>query len=259
MTNHPFLKPLALLATILLVSTMAMAAHKRVLYIGDSITDGGWGRSGGLMKPTSERNLTDLNHLYGHSFMMLCAAHYMSLCPDSDYVFINRGISGNTLADVAARWQPDALDLQPDVVTLLVGTNDADRYLAQRAKNPDIVFDYPAWQQQYEQLLSQLQAQNPHVKIILGTPFVDQGGNIGNRPDFAERRDIIARLARIIEDIARRHGAALLPYHEMFASLVQSQPRPHYWIWDGIHPTAAGHQRMADLWIATADRLHILN
>nr|WP_288856631.1 SGNH/GDSL hydrolase family protein [uncultured Bacteroides sp.] len=22
-----------------------------------------------------------------------------------------------------------------------------------------------------------------------------------------------------------------------------------YWIWDGIHPTPAGHKRMADMWI----------
>ena len=43
----------------------------RFLFIGDSITDGGWGRSGGKMMPTEERNLKDLNHIYGHSYMML--------------------------------------------------------------------------------------------------------------------------------------------------------------------------------------------
>ena len=29
-------------------------------------------------------------------------------------------------------------------------------------------------------------------------------------------------------------------------------PRPDYWIWDGVHPTAASHRRMADLWLAEA-------
>jgi phospholipase/lecithinase/hemolysin len=33
----------------------------------------------------------------------------------------------------------------------------------------------------------------------------------------------------------------------MFDSLTQNNPS--YWIWDGIHPTPAGHQRMADLWL----------
>ena len=50
----------------------------RFLFIGDSITDGGWGRSGGKMVPTEERNLKDLNHIYGHSYMMLCAARIQS-------------------------------------------------------------------------------------------------------------------------------------------------------------------------------------
>jgi phospholipase/lecithinase/hemolysin len=35
----------------------------------------------------------------------------------------------------------------------------------------------------------------------------------------------------------------------MFAQLIAQQPRSGYWIWDGIHPTPAGHRRMADLWI----------
>ena len=34
-----------------------------VLFVGDSITDGGWGRSGGSMATAEERNLRDLNHL----------------------------------------------------------------------------------------------------------------------------------------------------------------------------------------------------
>ncbi|MBR7170016.1 MAG: lipase, partial [Alistipes sp.] len=37
----------------------------RILFVGDSITDGGWGRSGGSMQPAEERNLKDQNHLYG--------------------------------------------------------------------------------------------------------------------------------------------------------------------------------------------------
>ncbi|WP_334155726.1 SGNH/GDSL hydrolase family protein [Phocaeicola coprocola] len=31
-----------------------------------------------------------------------------------------------------------------------------------------------------------------------------------------------------------------------------------YWIWDGIHPTPAGHKRMADLWIEQIEKYHIL-
>jgi phospholipase/lecithinase/hemolysin len=32
---------------------------------------------------------------------------------------------------------------------------------------------------------------------------------------------------------------------------VDASQNPSYWVWDGIHPTAAGHQKMADLWLNT--------
>ena len=62
----------------------------RFLFIGDSITDGGWGRSGGKMMPTEERNQKDLNHIYGHSYMMLCAARIQSDYPEQETQFFNR-------------------------------------------------------------------------------------------------------------------------------------------------------------------------
>lgn len=256
--KRTYIRILSLLVACLILSNAAFAGNKRVLYIGDSITDGGWGRSGGMMTPSEKRNHKDLNHLYGHSFMMLCAAHYMSEYPDSDYVFLNRGISGNTLNDVAQRWQADALDLKPDVVTLLVGTNDIDRYLADYEKDNNLNFDYREWGKQYEQLLDQLVEQNPHVTILVGSPFVDKGGKIGKAPTFAKRQKMIRKLGNIIADIAKNHHAIYLPFREMFEQLTKTQPREHYWIWDGIHPTTAGHQRMADLWVEMADRMHVL-
>ena len=41
--------------------------------------------------------------------------------------FINRGISGNQVKDLQARWQEDALDLNPDVLSILIGINDTWR------------------------------------------------------------------------------------------------------------------------------------
>ena len=103
---------LAFIAGLLLVWYPLQA--QRVLYIGDSVTDGGWGRSGGNMTPSNQRNLKDLNHIYGHSYMMLCAAHYESTQPYAGLRFFNRGISGNTLDDLKERWQQDVLNLKPD-------------------------------------------------------------------------------------------------------------------------------------------------
>jgi lysophospholipase L1-like esterase len=63
----------------------------RVLFMGDSITDG-WGRK------------------YGKFF------------PGKSY--INRGISGQTTPQMLIRFWPDVIDLHPAVVVILAGTND---------------------------------------------------------------------------------------------------------------------------------------
>ena len=236
------------MAVMLTASTTAMAG-RRVLFIGDSVTDGGWGRSGGLMKPAAERNQKDLNHIYGHSYMMLCAAHFECLYPEEGLAFVNRGISGDDLSRLEARWQEDAADLHPDVLSLLVGTNDVSYHLE---KHADERFDVGAWEQRYRHLLDVVRAVNPDVRFMLGTPFAARVGKIGNAADYAERQRLLGELTEAICRIARDYGAVLLRYDELFAAQEQAHPTvpASHWIWDGIHPTAAGHRLMADLWIA---------
>ena len=65
--------------------------ENRVVFMGDSITDG-WGRR------------------YGKFF------------PGKPYV--NRGISGQTTPQMLIRFRPDVIDLKPKVVVILAGTND---------------------------------------------------------------------------------------------------------------------------------------
>ncbi len=67
------------------------AGEKRVVFMGDSITDA-WGRS------------------YGKFF------------PGEPYV--NRGISGQTTPQMVLRFRQDVIDLHPKVVVILAGTND---------------------------------------------------------------------------------------------------------------------------------------
>ena len=233
------------LSFLLLLAMISGFSARRVLYIGDSITDGGWGRSGGSAKASKDRNHKDLNHVYGHSYMMLCAAYYQSQWPDCDWQFWNRGISGNTLFQMADRWQEDALSLTPDVISILIGTNDVGAYLDECKKSGKAFtidgFDYNRWKQKYRHLLDTTRTVLPNAELVLCTPFV--GKSTGQ-----VRMTITDSLAQIVRKIADDYKAVVVSFDQLFANLQKSEPTPKYWIWDGIHPTAAGHQRMAELW-----------
>ena len=90
----------------------ALTPRARILFQGDSITDGNRGRN------------SDPNHILGHGYVFLIAARWGAAYPEKDWTFLNRGVSGNTVADLSSRWQADTLDLQPDLLSILVGVND---------------------------------------------------------------------------------------------------------------------------------------
>ena len=230
----------------------------RVLFIGDSITDGGWGNSGGSAKPSDKRNHWDLNHIYGHSYMMLCASHFESLYPEQEYKFFNRGISGDTLRGLVIRCEKDIIALRPDVLSILIGTNDVNEYLRQGAIG---TFDLKAWESTYRALLDTVRKANPDVKLVLCTPFVARTGKIGQSSDFSLRDSLVAECAGIVRQIATDYRATLVPFDTLFEQLLREHPvnKGRHWIWDGIHPTPAGHRRMADLWIEQADSLLVTN
>ena len=53
-----------------------------------SITDGNWGNACGMPKPTAERSLWDMNHIYGSGYMYLCASHYQGDFPERNMLFL---------------------------------------------------------------------------------------------------------------------------------------------------------------------------
>jgi lysophospholipase L1-like esterase len=193
----------------------AFAPGARILFQGDSITDGNRGRS------------ADPNHILGHGYVFLIAARHGAAFPEEKLDFINRGVSGNTVLDLEQRWQPDTLDLKPDLLSILIGVNDHGKGVP-----------LEQFEQVYDQLLTAAKVATPKLKLVLGEPFVKPGGILDE--DIRRRQEIVARLAR-------KHGAALVHFQRVFDEATKRAPAD-YWIWDSVHPTYRGHQLMADEW-----------
>jgi len=189
--------------------------HARILFQGDSITDGNRGRS------------ADPNHILGHGYVFIIAARHGAAFPEADLNFVNRGVSGNTVLDLAKRWQQDTIELRPDVLSILIGVNDHGRGVP-----------LEQFEQVYDQLITTAKAARPGLRLVLGEPFVKPTGALSE--DMRKRQEIVARLAA-------KHDAALVHYQHLFDEAAKHAPAD-YWIWDGVHPTYRGHRLMADEW-----------
>lgn len=193
----------------------AFTPGARILFQGDSITDGNRGRD------------RDPNHILGHGYVFIIAARHGAAYPEARLEFLNRGVSGNTVADLERRWREDALDLHPDVLSVLVGINDYWHGIA-----PERYADT------FARIIDQAVAANPRIRLVLGEPF-----HVGpDRPDaeLRRRQEMVARMAE-------RQGAAFVRFQHALDEAAQRAPA-EYWVWDGIHPTYRGHQIMADAW-----------
>ena len=121
--------------------------HYTFLFQGDSITDGNRSRN------------HDWNHVMGHGFAYLIASRLWYDFPKKGFHFFNRGISGNKVADLAARWQTDTIDIRPDLLSILVGINDVDAFMG-----GDKNFTAEKFAEEYRQLLQQTKQQLPNTQ-----------------------------------------------------------------------------------------------
>ena len=158
------------------------------------------------------------------------------------FKFYNRGISGNKVPDLQQRWTTDAIDLKPDVLSILIGVNDFWHKLDHGYNGT--VQDY---EQQYAALLQTTRDALPHVHLIVLEPFVLRTGAVDARwfPEFDQRRAAAAR-------VAARARATFVPLQTIFNQRTRTAP-PEYWAADGVHPTPAGHAVIAEQWRRAAN------
>lgn len=200
------------------------------LFQGDSITDGNRGRS------------TDPNHIMGHGYAFSIASRIGADFPDRDFIFYNRGISGNKLTDLQKRWTADTLDLKPDVLSILIGINDT----AATIDKPNEATTSAQFETIFRSLLQESRRIKPDILFVLGIPFVYPVGK--RKENWEQWRDDIAARQLVIRRLAVEFNAVLVDYPAVLDKAI-SRKNAEYWVWDGIHPTVSAHELMAREWM----------
>jgi len=199
--------------------------QSKLVMIGDSITDAG------RKQPEGE----GLFEALGRGYVSLIDALLGAVYPEQAIRVVNKGNSGNTVLDLKARWQQDVLDLNPDWVSVMIGTNDVWRQ-----------FDSPLITEShvpldiYEYTLNDLVEQTtPHVKgIILMTPFYIEP----NKDDaMRERMD---EYGAAVKRISARHQTTFVDTQAAFDKVLETY-YPATLSWDRVHPSQTGHAILA--------------
>jgi lysophospholipase L1-like esterase len=199
------------------------------LFQGDSITDGNRTRN------------TDWNHVMGHGYQFIIASKLWCDFPRKEFHFFNRGISGNKVTDLAARWKADTLDLKPDVLSILIGVNDASAFI-----NGNKNFAAEQYEIDYRSLLTQTKQQLPSIQLILCEPFVLPVGNVKSKWELYSAE--VQKRQLTVKQLSKEFDAIFVPFQSAFNNALSKAPA-EYWIWDGIHPMPAGHELMAREWL----------
>jgi lysophospholipase L1-like esterase len=196
-----------------------------VLFQGDSITD-------------CDRDRGD-SFAMGDGYPARVAAAFRALLPDSGTVFFNRGVSGDRVRDLLARYETDFFALKPDVVSILIGINDVwRRYDGGDPTSP------AAFERDYRALLTRLKRDLPRARIMLIEPFV-----LHALPDRQAWHEDLDPKIQIIRKLAQEFADFYLPTDGLLARCVAEGMRPEELAADGVHPTPTGHGILAQAWL----------
>lgn len=190
----------------------------KIVFLGDSITEGGRDRS----DPAS----------LGSEYVELFYNKLRNLYEDIPFVVRNRGVSGDCVADMRARLETDVLSEKPDIVVVLAGVNDVVRERA-----PGEPFDADAFAADYEDILRRVKECG--AKLIVAEPFLFA---VPDKKRF--RRNFDAALAKI-RALAAQYADAHVSLDEIFAGVSQNAGIAAYSP-DGVHPTHRAERLIAD-------------
>ena len=198
---------------------MRFEPNQRIVFIGDSITDAG---------------RRDIAPPLGGGYVGIVAGFLAAQYPEHRLAVVNRGIGGDTVRHLAARWDADAIGPRPDWLAVGIGINDVWRAFGD---NTHEAVPLPEYRDTLRSLLTRAQDETG-CRLIVIEPYMIE-------PDRSDpmraRMDEYGQAAR---EIARALDAVNVRTQEAFDTVLATTT-PDDWATDRVHPNIAGHAVIA--------------
>lgn len=201
----------------------------RVVFVGNSITDGG----------------------HYHSYIWL---YYMTRFPDRRMTFLNAGIGGDVVGQINDRFEDDVLSKKPTVLTLTWGMNDTGYFEWYRSDAKDSM---PKKIQRsynnYTLVVEKLKKRSDIKKIFIGGSPYDSSAKFNNKNIYPGKTQALNEVVAFQEQGAKKNGWPFVDfYHPMMTINQREQQHDSTFSLtpgDRIHPDLDGHMVMAYLFL----------
>jgi lysophospholipase L1-like esterase len=192
---------------------------QKILFIGDSITDSGRRAEAAP---------------FGDGYVNMVRNFLLARYPELALTIVNRGVGGDTTRNLAARWQADVINQQPDWLSIGIGINDVWRTFGGNRRE---AVPLPEYEATLRRLLDWTR-QATKARLILMEPYLIE-------PDHSQpMRQSMDMYGAVVDRLAADYGALLVPTQLAFDHVLR-YTSPSNWADDQIHPNGPGHMVIA--------------
>ncbi len=172
----------------------------------------------------------------GTGYVKLVIGWLQALYPERNFCFVNKGVSGNTILDLKARWREDVMDQKPDWLSVMIGINDVWRQFDRPHVTGKGLVTPEVFAQTYRDLLDKVRADLKG--LIIASPFYIEP-NLDE--PMRQRMDVYSE---ITEKIADKYDAVFINTQAAFDHYLK---KAHHMTLaaDRVHPNVAGHTLIA--------------
>jgi len=196
---------------------------QKIVFIGASVTDCG---------------RREEHAPYGNGYMSLVRAFVDARYPELDLTWANRGIGGNTVRDLAARWEKDVIAEQPDWLCIQFPTNDVWRFFGDHPEQGVPIDEYEATVRS----LLQRAVDGAGCRLVVADPLYINA----DRTD--PMRAMIDDYGAVVRRIAAGLDARIVRQTASFDAVLATTA-PADWSDDHVHPRLPAHAVIASAFL----------